>query len=745
MKSTLVLVLSFFWIFAFADTNQKANGSDVLKNELLNASTNYLSAAGDISAPEVLEQFTISGTCYHAGSTLVPFAGVTVTFTGYGTVVTNAQGQYSKLVDKAWTGTVTPYYCGLYVFAPAVRNFTNVKQNFVDQDFVGTATQMFTISGTITKTTDTLPLANYLINFGNGYTVTTNALGQYSIQVMPCESYTFTPTSVDYNFNPLSRSYPNIIANFSNQDYAATIKYFPRPPGWEYVNTGNVHIIAAMPYCNPNFCGTPLQQGDWIGVFYVGDDGLLHCGGAGMWTGTQSTAIIAQGDDSFTPQKDGFAAFEIMNWKVFSWTVTQQEYPADPVFESGGFLVYDNKWGSGGLSKISSLPAYSKTHEVVIPEGWSGISSYLLPRPSTLPVASLFAPVVSNLVILQDLTKTYWPSQNVNTIGNWSATTGYKIKLNNAITLPIIGCDVAAKTLNFANTWRLIPILSACNVPIETLFAGKLTKITIIKEIAGPNVYWPAMNIKTLLTLQPGKSYMIKTSSTSVFTVTFPACTDLKDEEVVIPAFVNNSPWNDPVMSPTSHSIAISAAVFDKVMAGDIIGAFTDDGICAGLVSVDDLSESVLLQVFGDDPTTIEKDGYEDNETLNFKLYRPQLEQEFMIGFDFDASLPSSDGRFAADGLSAASKIVFNPTFIGEYGNNSISFYPNPSNGLVDFVAGDNQKSFDVTILDLTGQKVYETTFSAKAQINLSDAPKGIYIVKIESGNFIKVEKLVVQ
>jgi hypothetical protein len=743
MKSALVLVFSFFWIFAIAENNPNTNGSNFLKNK--ESSINHLSATSDNLAPDVLEQFEISGTCYRAGNPQVPFAGVAVTFSGIGTVTTNSQGYYAKLVNKGWTGTVTPYYCGLYVFAPSIKYYTNVKENFTNQNFVGTASQMFTISGTITKSTDTLPLANYFIDFGNGYSVTTNALGQYSIQVMPCESYTFTPTSADYNFNPLNRSYPNIMANFSNQNYTATPKFFPIPPGWQYSNTGTVHIIAAMPYCNPNFCGTPLQQGDWIGVFYVGDDGLLHCGGAGMWNGTQSTAIIAQGDDTYTPQKDGFAASEVMNWKVYSWTLTQQEYPADPVYETGGFLLYDNKWGSGGLSKIISLPAYSKTHNLVIPQGWSGISSYLLPRPSTLAVNKLFAPVVNNLIILKDLTKTYWPSQNINTIGNWSSTTGYTIKLSAPVTLPITGCDVATKTMNFADTWRLIPIISSCNVPIETLFAGKLNKITIIKEIAGTNVYWPEMNIKTLLTLQPGLAYMIKTNSSAIFTVTFPTCTNLKDEEIVTPAFVNNSPWNDPIMSPSSHSVAISSGVFDKLMAGDIIGAFTDDGICAGLVQIDNLSTSVLLQVFGDDPTTFEKDGYEDNEILNFKLYRPQLEQEFMIGFDFDASLPSSDGHFAADGLSAASKIVFNPTFIGENGNNSISFYPNPSNGLIEFVAGDNQKSFDVTILDLTGQKVYETTFSAKARINLSEAPKGIYIVKIESGNFIKIEKLVVQ
>jgi hypothetical protein len=149
--------------------------------------------------------------------------------------------------------------------------------------------------------------------------------------------------------------------------------------------------------------------------------------------------------------------------------------------------------------------------------------------------------------------------------------------------------------------------------------------------------------------------------------------------------------------------------------------------------------------VFGDDPTTLEKDGFLENEILKFRLYRPQLNEESEIAFEFDATLPSWDGHFATDGLSVASKIVFNPTSIDETGNSSISFYPNPSNGLIDLVTGDSSRKFNVSIFDLTGQKACETSFSGKTQINLSNAPKGIYIVKIESDNIVKVEKLVIQ
>jgi len=231
----------------------------------------------------------------------------------------------------------------------------------------------------------------------------------------------------------------------------------------------------------------------------------------------------------------------------------------------------------------------------------------------------------------------------------------------------------------------------------------------------------------------------------SNFSVTFPACSSLKDEEIVSAVFKNNSPWNDPVMTPSNHSIALPSRVLGNLTAGDIIGAFTEDGICAGMVQIDDISQSVLLQVFGDDQTTFEKDGFDENESINFKLFRPQVNQEFEIGFDFDATMPSSDGVFTTDGLSAVGKVVFNPTYIGENANTSISFFPNPSSGLIEFVAGDSNRKFNVTILDMTGQNIFETTFSAKARINISNSPKGIYLVKIESNDFIKFEKLIIR
>ncbi len=744
MKTTTVLVFCFLWVFAFAENTQNTTR--------LNNPNFDLSKSSDANAffekgalfPDVLITYTISGKVYHSGSPLVPFPGVIMTCSDGVIDTTNALGEYSFVVERNWSGTVTPYYCDQYSFSPVNRTYTLVKLNYLGQDFTATPTDQYIINGTFINVSTGLGIANFTVDFGNGITTTTNSQGQYSLEVSPCVSYTLTPTSNEFNFTPLSRSYPNLIQSFYNQDYEAQpVGLVPLPPGWDHpANAEQVHIISIRTSANPAYCGVPIQAGDWIGVFYTGDDALLHCGGAGLWTGTENTQITALGNDNYTPAKDGFTYGELITWKVYSTNTTQLEYPAFPVFETGGILTSNNKWYPGGLSIVSSLPI-NKTHSLQLPQGWSGISSYILPRTGTATITVLMAPILSKLVILQNLTKTYWPSQSVNTIINWSSVSGYKIKVTEPVTLPITGCDYSPKTVSLVTGWNLIPVLSDCNVPIESLFAANLNKITVIKEIAGSNIYWPAVNIKTLLNLQTGKAYLMRV--TSNFSVTFPACTSLKDEEIFNAVVENNSPWNDPLMTPSNHSIALPSGVLGKLMTGDVIGAFTEDGICAGMVQINDVSESYLLQVFGDDQTTLEKDGFDESEFLNFKLFRPQINQEFEIGFDFDATMPSSDGVFTTDGLSVAGKIVFNPTYIGENSNTSISFFPNPGNGLIEFVAGDGNRKFNVTILDLTGQKVDETSFSGKTRMNFSNAPKGIYFVKIESDNFVKVQKLIIQ
>jgi len=74
-----------------------------------------------------------------------------------------------------------------------------------------------------------------------------------------------------------------------------------------------------------------------------------------------------------------------------------------------------------------------------------------------------------------------------------------------------------------------------------------------------------------------------------------------------------------------------------------------------------------------------------------------------------------------------------------------ISIYPNPTNGRFT-VNLDSDKNADLTVYNIQGLQVYsKQNVLGKIELDLSDEPEGIFLVKIVSGNEIKVERIVKQ
>ncbi len=687
--------------------------------------------------------YTISGYIFSDSIGGTPFEGVSVDFSGgIGAVLTDAQGYYSAEVPRGWSGIVQPSFCNdNYAFDPQYLFYTNVKKDFTDQNYVGTPAQMFTISGKFEDAQTGEPVSYEIINFDNGMQVVTNSLGYYSLEVLPCWSDTLRPESDDYTFDPEFRVYDQVSEDYNNQNYAATASSFELPPGWDYVNTGTVHIISIDTMSFPNICGVPLQEGDWIGAFYVGDDGELHCGGAGMWTEHTNTPVVVQGDDNYTPEKDGFSWGEPMNWLVYTWTTTEEEYPADPTYRTGGFLSYNNKWYPGGLSIIDEVDAHDR-QSIEIPAGWSGISSSIV--PGSLSITSTMEPISDELIILQTITKIYYPAAGINTIGTWNTQQGYKIKLNAPATLPVTGCPDTDKTIDLTTTWNIFPVLSACNVSTAEVFGPVENDLIVIKEVAGVNIYWPAMGINTLAVLEPGKAYMAAvTSNTSV---TFPECTTAKSAiaNTTTAAFKNLSPWETPVRTASTHSVAIEASATQNLLPGDFVGAFSPAGQCAGLARIDQPGNAVALTVFGDDNSTPEPEGCLAGDLISFKVYRPATGEQLEAEGTFDPSLPAANGLFIDNGLSAISQLKITTTGISGGNTENVSIYPNPANGMINISTG-TEKVYLMTVSTINGQKVVEREISGQQHLDFSRLQKGIYFVKIKGENYNKIEKLILQ
>ncbi len=485
---------------------------------------------------------TISGYVFFInGTDTLPYQGVTLSFVpDFGTATTNSEGFYTKDVIRTWSGTVTPFYCcDLYVFTPGLRTYTNLKSDSVNQNYTFIASQMLTISGTFTDSVTGAPFANKTIVLRpkNGalskIQVTTNALGEYSLQFLPCWSGTFDPEYVSssnnyYYITPLTKTYTNITTSYFNQNYKVYYYNFGTPPGWEKPPPYfGIMTISVWNTSKPDICGVPLQLGDLIGGFYYDENGNLKCGGYGIWSPEKNTPIVLQGDDTYTTQKEGFGYNEVINWRFYSWPNADDDYYVTFTRRTLPNTVAPDKWISGGLSAIDSLSGFCY-HRIELPAGWSGLSSYQTPAVTSLN--TLFSPIVSNVIVMQTLTGTYNPSLGTNTIGSWSRTKGYEIKMNNPATFSVPGCLASTRNLTLVSGWNLFPVLSNCEVSVSDVFNPVINKVMIIKEVAGTGLYWPAQNINTLQTLEPGKAYLGKMSSSA--SITYPSCT--KNEGIKI-------------------------------------------------------------------------------------------------------------------------------------------------------------------------------------------------------------------
>jgi hypothetical protein len=160
------------------------------------------------------------------------------------------------------------------------------------------------------------------------------------------------------------------------------------------------------------------------------------------------------------------------------------------------------------------------TQNIPISQGWSGISSYQdLADPD---VENLMTPLGSNFQILLDLQHVYWPDGNINTIVNWNPYQGYIIKSDQNASIPFSGIPVTNKVVSLLAGWNILPVLSSCEVNTATLFSSVGTNLMLVKDVAGTGIYWPALNINSLPSLKPGKSYFIKVNNSC--SVSFEGC-----------------------------------------------------------------------------------------------------------------------------------------------------------------------------------------------------------------------------
>ena len=390
---------------------------------------------------------------------------------------------------------------------------------------------------------------------------------------------------------------------------------------------------------------------------------------------------------------------------------------------------------SGGVSQNIELLA-----------GWSGVSSYLyFDNPL---VEEIFAPVFSDLVIFLDDEKMYWPAGGINTMHDWNNHQGYKIKVSDNVTLNLSGCVESDKLVELDEGWNIIPVLNECDNNVEELFSGIVAELVIVKEVAGWRVYWPGLGINNLEVLSSGLAYYVLMTSNA--SVEFPVCDAVNFTQSKYPKNIkNNSFWNEPIITAGSHIFAIPGEVITAtgLQEGDIIGGFTNEGVCAGITEINlvNSENSISLTLFENDITTQEKEGFNDGENILFKLFRHANNQEYELTTEFDPHWPAHNGTYAGNGLSVISGLKTGASIVPETGLANIRIYPNPAKDII-VVSGLECPEANISLFDIEGRLILKkTVFNTINEINVSDFENGVYLLKIISDKGIIVKRIVIK
>jgi len=403
------------------------------------------------------------------------------------------------------------------------------------------------------------------------------------------------------------------------------------------------------------------------------------------------------------------------------------------------FSVYDNTFTSGkaGLYCWGNQSAYwdnfriecAASETLFIPTGWSGISTHVIPVSESME--SLFNPVLSDLVILQNADGMFWPGQNINTLGAWDTHKGYQIKATDAFELTISGTKETNQTLQLATGWNLIPVISECNADVTELFQN--VNVELVKEVAGTAVFWPEFEIYSLTLLEPGKAYFVLLGSEE--NITFPACNGLKQMSISrdIPEDLFGF---EITKTAVTHTIAIPSKVLytnDLLVNGYLI-ASNEDGVCYGATLLIGANTSITL--FGDDPTTIIKDGYAEDEEITFKFIATPSEEEVELGISYDSQFDHS-GMFLGNGMSVISDVTITTSTI-----RGVNIYPNPTQGMLTI--DGLKESATISVFDAFENEIRQIEMLSSGTINLTNQAKGIYFIRVESEGQTYFQKLII-
>ncbi|MFH0991383.1 MAG: choice-of-anchor X domain-containing protein, partial [bacterium] len=460
---------------------------------------------------------------------------------------------------------------------------------------------------------------------------------------------------------------------------------FAPPATWAYKSpTGKNGTVGIQSAINPKIGLELLKNGDAIGAFFMRNDTAI-CAGYAIWQTGQNIALAVWGDDDQTTMKDGFTEEEALKFKIWD-SEKGREYPALVTYNASAGLSSDGLFHTNGLYQFSSLTGItSVAHSIRLPQGWNMISTFVVPKDSTLD--SIYVKIKPKMVIAKNgLGQVYWPSFTINGIGKWKYYHGYQIYMQSTDTVMINGEEInpALKPLVMPQGWNMISYLRNSPMRSDTALASIDTSLVIAKNNAG-QVYWPAFAINTIGSMKPGQGFQLYLKNAR--TLTYPQNLAPAPPTVLTKGVVVAE--ENSLTQPQHYRLALSSTGRSAILGieqrdlsdGDEIAVWAKDRKLVGSAVVK--NHKAVVAIWGDNDLTEEVvEGAIEGEPLSLTVWQATEGKEHEL--NVASVIDGLTGGIRQGGLLFATDAVYAITTANEQLIPTVfsldQNYPNPFN-----------------------------------------------------------------
>jgi len=525
-----------------------------------------------------------------------------------------------------------------------------------------------------------------------------------------CIAYVYGCTDVEaLNYNELA-----------NTEDESCLYPVPTEPEWDVEITSNNHIVLIPSTATITINDSPIEIGDYIGVFYLGQDDLYYCAGKMMFTSITNTLTVYGNDPGMF---NGSQVGEELVWKTWKASLNEVRLAL------ADYDIGMPNTGTYTVDGISGITALSNTMSQDIPltEGWNLISTYIVPDYPSM--GDVLAPVVGDLFLAKDeIGSVFWPAYNLNNIGDHTVGKAYKVKMTADATLQVRGAiaNAADYPLSLNEGWSYLGYLRKEAADISVVMESIEEDVLLIKDGTG-NVYWPEFNVNTIGNMEPGKGYQVRMVSTREFN--FPG-NDITLPQLRTSSQLPNKFYNTPKPKEYSMNIALPLDLLGDFVIGDELAVKNQD------------MEVIASTVF-------------NNQSIALTIWIDEVD----LDSKFTVSHWSTIGREEVElQLTVASTLLQNNAIVIVHAiselnsENYLGVYPNPSSEITTVSLSLTKESkATITLFNTLGERVKviaNTRFSkgiSTLTFDASNLTSGIYFMKLTSSTYSEVQRFQVR